>query len=365
MLAVQEYLKTKTFDDLNKELGVEATFHDTLPLVILNYSQINSPKGHEIVRECRGLVLNKEDLSIVAKSFNRFFNMGEMAGEELSFNWSSCTTQSKEDGSLCLLYYFDGRWHANTRGSFGYGNMLNEWQAKYFGMPQNFTWHNGFCKALGIGNLSKLNQLNLDKSCTYVCEFCSPWNKVVRSYTMPCMYMLTRFIGEEEIGASINARFHWLQEYPLKSVKDIEKFLSEHDEATFEGVVIKDDGFRRWKLKNSRYLAIHHLKGNGENLWKPKYLLPFILSNEGSELLNYFPEAEGVYQECKDKVEAAYKEVEAVWLAHKDIENQKDFAVSIMDKTPFTGVLFNTRKTGKSLREVWLGNTAGILNTLF
>jgi hypothetical protein len=363
VLKIQEYLRSgKTLDDLNQEYGIVATHHEILPLVILNYSQIDSPKWPQLVRECRGLVLNKENYNLIARSFSRFFNMGEMQGEELDFHWNHCVTQEKHDGSLCLLYYFDSEWRANTRGSFGMGPMLNEWQAKYFGMPQNFTWQQGFCRALSI---DKISDLNLDRSCTYVCEFCSPWNKVVRSYTTPRMYLLTRFVGEQEVGADDNPQFCKVEEYPLNNVKDITNFCNSHEEATFEGVVIKDDGFRRWKLKNSRYIALHHMKGNGDNLWNPKYLLPFILANEQGELLSYFPEAETVYRECEDKVNSAYAELEKVWAASKDIENQKEFALSIVGKTPFTGVLFTARKMKVNLKEQWQKHGDGILKTLF
>jgi hypothetical protein len=77
MLAVQEYLKTKTLDNLHDELAIEINRHDTLPLAILNYNQIKSPKKHPIVLECRGLVLEIETWKIIARSFPRFFNFGE------------------------------------------------------------------------------------------------------------------------------------------------------------------------------------------------------------------------------------------------------------------------------------------------
>mgnify|MGYP000921629595 FL=1 len=76
MLEVQKYLKSgKTLEDLKNELAIKTTHHDSLPLVILNYDQIESrPKDHPIVRECRGLTLRSDNFDLVGKSFNRFFN---------------------------------------------------------------------------------------------------------------------------------------------------------------------------------------------------------------------------------------------------------------------------------------------------
>ena len=111
MLAVQQYLQSgKSFDDLIAELGIKVTRHDTLPLAIVNYDQIASPKTHPVVRECRGLVLNTDTLEVVARGFNRFFNWGEVADEMPLFDFSDFVVQEKVDGSFVLLFYFAGRW---------------------------------------------------------------------------------------------------------------------------------------------------------------------------------------------------------------------------------------------------------------
>jgi tRNA splicing ligase len=148
MLEVQKYLNNKTLDDLNNEFAIKTTFHPNLPLVILNYDQIESkPKNHPIVRECRGLVLNSTDWSVAARSFPRFFNWGEVAEEMKDFDFSDFLVQSKEDGSLCLIYNFNGEWLANTRGSFATDLMQH----------QSFTWQEGFCMAMGVKNLKELD----------------------------------------------------------------------------------------------------------------------------------------------------------------------------------------------------------------
>lgn len=264
--------------------------------------------------------------------------------------------------SLVLIYNFEGTWLANTRGSFAGWPMFDEYKAKFYGVPIDFKWSDAILKAL---NVNSLDELCLDSSCTYVCELCSLWNKVVREYKTPCMYQLTRFVGEEEIGPVEHPAFRTLGRYPLGRVEDVQNFVQDHPEATFEGIVIKDNEFHRWKLKNPRYVSLHRLKGNGDNLFQPKYLMPFILSGEGDELLTYFPEVENVFTEYKAKVESAYKELEAVWNANHTIPVQKDFALAIAGKTPFTGLLFQQRKSQIALKKLWLDAGELILRNLF
>lgn len=370
-LAIQSYLRSgKTHDDLTAELGVKVMRHDTLPLAILNYCQINSPKLHPIVREARALVLHAETHELIARSFSRFFNWGEVPGEMDAFDFSDFSVQTKEDGSLCLLYFFDGRWHANTRGSFATDKINGH----------AVTWRQAFCKALGIEEIEHLYG-QLDEAYCYVCEFCSPYNKVVRSYSAPQMFLLSAFCEHEELSpelADILAReslvkLHRPAVHHFKSIEEIQAFLTAQSEAdpTFEGIVIRDRANRRWKVKNPTYLALHKLKGEGDNLYHPKHLLPFVLKNDEDELLTYFPEVEEAFRDCQAKVAISYESLRSVWLEHWQIESQKDFALAIIGKTPFTGLLFDVRKrhgkaqTEADLQAAWSGAADVILKNIF
>lgn len=365
MLAVQEYLKTKSFEDLTSELGIIVKKHDTLPIAIVNYDQISSPRSHPVTRECRGLVLHTEDKSVVARSFPRFFNVGEMVEEMELFDFSDFIVQEKVDGSLVLLFYFDGQWHGNTRGSFALDKM---------GRGIDLTWREGFCKAMGISDLQELDR-HLDRSITYICEFCSSWNKVVRRYEKPTMYLLTAFTGLEEIHHDkIGAYdlFRMPERYHFHGIEEIKDFLVKQSisDPTFEGVVIKDRHGHRWKVKSSTYLAFHAMRGEGDNLYHPKNLLPFILSGEEQELLVYFPEVTDTFIKLKARVNEDYERLVELWQDHKDVVVQKDFALAIKDRTPYTAFLFNVRKkygpaaTPDDLRKEWSGFGTQILKVI-
>ena len=368
MLEIQKYLLSgKTLDELQKELGIKPTLHPTDTRVILNYDQIESPKTHLVVREARGLVLDRSDWSLVARGFSRFFNWGEVQDEMSLFDFSDFSVLEKVDGSLCLLYNHNGQWHANTRGSFALDTMPH----------QNFTWQDAFSRALGVASIKDLDG-KLDTAYCYVCEFCSPYNKVVRRYAEPTMYLLTAFALEEEVsvqqvaqmpGASL---FRLPQVYTYRSIEEIQSFLQEQAErdATFEGVVIRDKNNQRWKIKNPKYLALHALKGNGDDVFNPKHLLPFVLGGEESEFLQYFPEATEAFYKLKSKVQHEYTRVLEAWIDASDIAEQKDFALTIKGKTDFTSILFSTRKAhgpkarSKHLRAEWQDAAEQILKKL-
>jgi hypothetical protein len=372
MLEVQKYLKNgKSLDDLTAELGIKVAKHQTLPLVILNYCQIESPKTNSIVRECRALVLNSNTFDIVARSFSRFFNWGEVTDEMNQFDFSDFCVHSKEDGSLVLIYFFENEWRINTRGSFATDAM----------QFQDFTWQEGILKALNLSAIKglELNVLNPDYN--YVFEFCSPWNKVVRQYDRPVLYLLGVFHGEREFSpAEVEEEFNrYLLGSPIvkpdlhkfSSITEIQKFLEEKSasDPTFEGVVIRDKKNCRFKLKNPCYLSLHRIRGEGNNLFNPKHLLPFILSGEDDELLTYYNEVRPFYFEVKSRVQEEYIKLLEVWVTYKEIEDQKEFALTVKNHK-FSGILFQVRKqyaknqTVQHLKQMWRDSDDLILKAI-
>lgn len=374
-MEIQQYLKSgKSLDTLAEELGIVVAHHDTLPLVILNYSQIDSPKTHPIVRECRGLVLEKNSWNLVARAFPRFYNWGEVQEELQLFNWNNCHIQAKEDGSLGLLFYYQESWRFNTRGSF----------ADSVVQFQNITWTQLFCNAIGVNSLNELNNSSLNKNNTYVFELVSPYTQVVRQYPTPAVYLLTVFQGKEELDLqNVNSISNDMKQYGLNvlrphiwnfsNIKEVEEHVYgiSIGDKTFEGVVIRDDQNRRWKVKSGTYVALHRMRGDGDNLFNPKHQLKFILMGEVDEVINYFPIAEETIRKHQKIVESAQGELEDIWKECWQIEEQKEFALAIVPKTKFASVLFTLRKQyGKDqnlelLRKVWRESDRAILKILF
>ena len=82
MLKVQELIKNNK--DWRDALS-NAPYHLVISekemygrnLVCLKYNQIESDFSQEIVRECRGLILDSDTADIVCYPFYKFFNYGE------------------------------------------------------------------------------------------------------------------------------------------------------------------------------------------------------------------------------------------------------------------------------------------------
>src|SRR4029077_15803171 len=121
MLEIQKFLRSGgTFEELRAR-GIYDYEHPSLPLVGLKYDQIEAIKSDPLVIECRGIVLEKGSWNIIAKGFDRFFNLGEQPEIFKDFDWEEFVCQTKEDGSLIFLYHYADEWRVNTSGSFAQG----------------------------------------------------------------------------------------------------------------------------------------------------------------------------------------------------------------------------------------------------
>jgi len=366
MLQTQNYLRSpnQNLQTLEAELGIETTFSTTEPLVILNYNQIKSPKTHPIVSECRSLVLELNSWNLVGKSFNRFFNLGEAPELVSSFNWNKFEATTKEDGSLILLYNYNNSWKVNTRGSFGLGELPY--------CPKKLSWNYYFWS---LCQSSKVQQLPPELCITF--ELCTLYNKVVRAYSVPQLFLLTVINRNtlEEYSAEKAAQVAEILGVPrpsswaFSSAQEILNYLAEIENTnpTFEGFVLRSENLRI-KVKNKGYLRLHAMRGNGENIFSPKCLVPFILSNELGELLSVYPETLEYVSKFSAVMNEEYVYIESVWreICNLGLLSQKEFAIMVQNKCPkWSSLFFTARKTNVHIREVWLKSEKAIIERLF
>lgn len=344
-LAVIDFLRNNKnpLEKLKNDFGISSKRHPEYPeLIQLNYSQIESPKTHPIVRDCRGLIVNESDnWSIVALPFRRFFNYGEAKSEE-EIDWNTAKVQEKVDGSLIIVYYYQDKWHIATRGT-------PNGKAPVGDFP--FTFKDLF---LSTKNSSFFNKLERNK--TYLFELCSPYNRIVVAYNKLETFSLSSFdiYTLEEKG-------------PVEDENPVRYFSSFEGTRNLnpleqEGFVVVDEKGNRLKIKSPQYVALHHLvKSISE-----RKLLELIRHGESEEVLSYFPELKKEHDKIKSKFNKLLEEVRKVWESSKHIEDKKSFALRVKDY-PFAGILFNLRQDKISsieegLQDIQLKNLEKILN---
>ena len=105
----------------NRLVGVQK--HPTLPLVIYNYThkaQFEHVWGDGTIDYCRGLIVDSFG-DVIARPFKKFHNLDTLSiPETIKANLPDVLPHvaEKMDGSLGILYNYNGEWGIATRGSF-------------------------------------------------------------------------------------------------------------------------------------------------------------------------------------------------------------------------------------------------------
>ncbi|MGW9397292.1 T4 RnlA family RNA ligase [Streptomyces sp. NPDC055642] len=98
--------------------------HPTLPLSIYTYTRTAqySRAWTAATIHCRGLIADDKTGEIIAWPFAKFFNVGE---HDHGFDYAPplpadepFEVYDKVDGSLGIVFHYDGRWHVASKGSF-------------------------------------------------------------------------------------------------------------------------------------------------------------------------------------------------------------------------------------------------------
>jgi hypothetical protein len=213
--------------------------HPDLPLTIWNYSQTTQYEARwdEITLQCRGLVTDDAG-TIVARPFRKFFNMEE--GKHTAT--SEFEVYEKMDGSLIIVFWYDGGWIVASRGSF-----ISEQSAA----AQKL--------------LDTMDTSHLLVGATYLFELTAPWNRIVVDYgdeekltllgaintdtLLEAPYSALEFTSKR-IGCDVVTRYDGISDYTrLKSRID--------DNA--EGFVIRFSNGERMKIKGEEYLRLHRI----------------------------------------------------------------------------------------------------------
>jgi hypothetical protein len=338
-MQVQEYLRQaggqsdiKPLDKLKSEFGISYRFHQTFPnLVLLKYSQIESPMGEKIVQECRGLILDSsKDWEIVSRPYDKFFNHGE--GHAASLDLSTTRAQEKLDGSLMNLFYYQGMWRVATSGS---PDASGDVHPGFDGDFSKLFW--SAFHALGYHLPGKDF-----RDYSFLWELETKYNRiVVQRGAQPVLTLHgVRHKNGHELHPGQFAYVGWktVKEFPFEDIQGIVRMAEDLNPVEQEGFILVDANFNRVKIKSSQYVRLHHMRDQ----LTPAKMVGVVVNAEGDEFLVYFPEWTELFNQIQAQYDDIVDDIKAKYQTVKGIENQKEFALAIADY-PHKGCLFALR----------------------
>lgn len=138
--------------------------HPTLPLSIYTYTRTAQYERAwtPVTTRCRGLIADDETGEIVAWPFPKFFNVGEHATDQPyapPLPDEPFEVYDKVDGSLGIVFHYDGQWRAASKGSFA---------------SEQAAWAQAWLDTHNTGSLKP--------GTTYLAEIIYPDNRIVVNY---------------------------------------------------------------------------------------------------------------------------------------------------------------------------------------
>jgi RNA ligase len=315
-------------DDYTKRGLLFKQKHPTLPLSIWNYSpEVQYGQLWDTVTlSCRGLVTDERG-NVVAKPFPKFFNIEEKRHTPTE----DFEVFEKMDGSLGIMFKYNGEMICATRGSFT--SDQSKWM-KEFAQKHNY-------------------QDIIVDGFTYLFEIIYPENRIVVDYNGEERLVLLGIIntktGEELPHNELFEGFDVVKKYD--GVRDYSE-LKGKVENNAEGFVVRFSNGDRMKIKGEEYLRLHKVMTNVSTtgVWE-------LLSNGGdiNEFLKDVPDE--FYKKVKeyaDRLSYGYFQVsEYCGKAHdyfrygkyndREVEpTKKEFAQHVLENghPPYRAVMF-------------------------
>ena len=248
---LMEMMDLYLLDEMLSKGYVSVTEHPTLGLRILNYSPTAQYERvwNEVTTQCRGLIVDEGNM-VVARPFSKFFNYGETDQYD-ELPKGDPVVSEKMDGSLGIIYTYQGHTAVATRGSFASDQAL--WATEY--LRTNFP---DFVQPEGV---------------TTLVEIIYPQNRIVVDYKDAEGLWLLGAI-DNATGADLPMPYadwwqgeHWWTG-PVASMFpwDLDKAIRAAQGTAFddgEGVVLcwprTDAPSFRLKVKHPRYVELHRI----------------------------------------------------------------------------------------------------------
>lgn len=234
---------------------------------ILKYNLLMSDMNLELVKECRGTIIRKEDngYKVVCYPFRKFGNYSESYADTNLMDFSRATVQEKVDGSLFKFFFDKGTWKLATNGT------IDSFKAEC----GDTTFGDVFY--LIIREHSSIEDFlsHMKTSRTYFFEMVHPqYNHIVVHYSEPAIY----FLGCRDMETFEEIMFDdefdnvsWVKHPKYYDCRSLAECIeaAHHMGPDEEGYVATCYGqkingsFLRVKIKGDMYLQLHKMRGNG------------------------------------------------------------------------------------------------------
>lgn len=314
-------LQNKLRKAAKEDLVYERQFGDLFIYVYTQNSVVNRI-WNNITKAARGLILDK-DGNIVARPFNKFFNLFERwETEPNNLPIGNYFVEEKLDGSLGIIFFHDGKWNISTKGSLG-SDQAN--YAREYLLP-------------------KYDFSKMDPNETILTEIIYPTNRIVVDYGdfegLRLLAVRNKHTGHEQPAGRIpiladQMHMSCRETYDNNLLSGIVGSTNIEDlpfhEGT-EGFICRWSNGFRVKIKNPWYLTIH----KALDMRSQKKILDMIEGKEYRSVLLSLPKElqvqfDDIYSHLRTMMWDVERQMMSAWdsVKHMAKESRRDFALEV------------------------------------
>lgn len=327
---ITEIMDIDLLTKMRSEGFISQRSHPSLPLYILNYTA-RAQYGREwndATTNCRGLIVDG-DGEVVARPFPKFFNLTEHLHDGALPEWASgpFTAYDKLDGSLGILWQWEGHEGIATRGSFD--SSQAQWATAWW--DRNNQWDDHIDRPSPLA--------------TWCFEIIYPANRIVVDYgdheALHFLGAVDKLTGRH-VPASGPTWLQWARCYgpgdDPASVLD----ACPQDEGA-EGVVLYfHETGHRVKVKREEYVRLHRLMSSTstKTVWEalrdgrdPEEMAQHVPDEFHAWLRDTIAELRGAFDEISVAATAEFATIEHLR------DDRKAFAAAAV-KSPHRALLF-------------------------
>ena len=262
-------------------LGIKED-NDFNPNLFIIYTTNKSDLNIKLVRECNGIILEKDTFKICCYTFDKCFDNDDEITPNINFDYDNLYIESSIEGTLIRFYFYNNKWNVSTK------KCLDASKSKWLS-NRNFSelfYEVLYEKAVNLTSFSKT--LNPNYCYSFVLSHIE--NKMVVNYYENDLYHIsTRDLTTlNEIDLNLGLKHIEKVKVEKEYISNLIISINQTKTLDHEGYIFIDKNYNRHKIKTPIFKNAKELWGNTNNRFQ-RYLELRKNINLFQEYLEIFP----------------------------------------------------------------------------
>ena len=238
------------------------------PNIFLIHTTENSDLNYKLVRECNGIIIEKNTYKILCYTFDKCY-------EDLNenFDYDNLYIESCIEGTLIRLYFYNNKWMVSTK------RCIDATKSKWLS-DKNF-----FELFLECTNINLMETLNKNHCYSFV--LAHPENSIVVKYNIPILFHIStrnlETLNEVLVNVDIGCQYLMKSFLNKNNLNEFKNSILIDESLNDEGYIMIDKNYNRCKIKKPYFCKVRELWGNTNN----RFIRYLELRKDDTLLANY------------------------------------------------------------------------------